>query len=75
MDGKFKHHLVFDVISWNHLFALAPDNDITATANLISLEPAYFTEELWQNYTMVKKQEKILSRNRAHQDYEREFVQ
>jgi hypothetical protein len=75
MDGKFKHHLVFDVISWNHLFELTPENDVTATANLIVLEPAYFTEELWQNYTMVKREEKFLSRNRAHQDYEREFVQ
>lgn len=75
LDGKFKTPLVFDVISWNHLFTLV-DGETTASQGApVKLQPGYFTQALWQEYAMVKTRQTRLSRNRAHLAYEREFVQ
>ena len=76
LDGKFRNHQVFDVISWNHLFRLMENDEFELKDKLLPLRtPSYFTEALWQGYTMVKREEKLLSKNRAHLPYEREYVE
>lgn len=75
LDGKFKINLLFDVMSWNHLFRRVEQEETVSKDKILSLTPTYFTESLWQEYTMVKREEKLLSKNRAHQTYEREYVE
>ena len=76
LDGKFRDHQVFDVMSWNHLFRLKENDEVELKDKLLPLLiPSYFTEALWQNYKMVKREEKLLSKNRAHLLYEREYVE
>ncbi|MBL8022003.1 MAG: hypothetical protein JNM27_20175 [Leptospirales bacterium] len=64
-----KPPLVFEVVSWNHLFLLKDSADQRGTARL--LRPEYFTQSLWEEYEMVKERETVLKRSRAHQAYER----
>ena len=73
-DGRFKGPLLFEVMSWNHLFRQIETGKNAGEGAAVKLVPSYFTETLWQDYTMVKAKETRLSRNRAHQLYEREFV-
>jgi len=75
IDGKVNSRLVFEVMSWNHLFRLVEQDEASLKGKLVALEPHYFTQALWLEYTMVKAEEKTLSKNRAHQVYEREFVE
>lgn len=61
--------LQFEVISWNHLF-----KRIDTSGDKFSLKPEYFSEDLWQEYEMVKPKETFYSRHRAHKLYERQSV-
>lgn len=63
--------LIFKTISWNHLFVL---EDKPLSEKLLNLPVEYFTQNLWEKYSMVKKTEKRIRRSRAHKEYEREFV-
>lgn len=58
--------LVFRVVSWNHLFLLEKGAPVEG-----QLRPEYFSASLWDEYEMVKENESILKRSRAHQPYER----
>ena len=81
--------LIFRVISWNHLFDVerskvesapvesAPENNSvvsTSVYQLFELNPSYFTESKWQAFEMFKATNTRLKKNRAHFEYEREFV-
>ncbi|MCB1314802.1 MAG: hypothetical protein KDK27_02555 [Leptospiraceae bacterium] len=74
--GEFEEPLIFEVISWNHLFdyRYAGDLDPETENQFIKLKPEYFTPELWAEYSMVKAEETRISRNRAHLEFEREYV-
>ncbi len=72
--GLHKEPVLFKVISWNHLFDYVKDNADSST-NVIRLTPVYFGEKLWREYGMVKESESFFRRNRAHKNYEKEFVE
>jgi hypothetical protein len=61
----------FEVISWNHLFELREKSD---GKEFVILTPSYFTETLWQEYRMTKEKTGFFSRNRAHKEYELEYI-
>lgn len=70
---EFIHPPVFAVVSWNHLFEI--DRENTASQNsekkLWRCNPEYFTDELWNEYTMVRLKETRLRKSRAHLPWER----
>jgi len=66
-----KERLVFTVASWNHLFELL--NEVPGS-NLVSLKPEYFSRSLWEEYSMVKKSETRILKDRAHEEWEIEAV-
>lgn len=74
LEGKFEPRLVFEVISWNHLFNKIDKSENELDGQVMLLNPEYFSEELWKEYEIVKEEETILKKNRAHQIYEREYV-
>ena len=75
LEGTFKIPFLFEVVSWNHLFKwVDKERSTTLKAAPVVLTPSYFTQALWQEFEMVKAKEKPLSKSRAHQLYEREFV-
>jgi len=58
----------FTTPTWNHMFALA---EASQCAGKKPLKAEYFSEKEWAQYSMVKKTEAILRRNRMHRVYER----
>ncbi|HBS04704.1 MAG TPA: hypothetical protein DEA96_07060 [Leptospiraceae bacterium] len=66
-------HLIFRVISWNHMFEWEPASRAGAEET-VSLRPEYFSEEDWNHFGMFKPVESIVSRNRAHPEFAREAV-
>lgn len=77
VGGEISGPYLFEVISWNHLFAAREMESLSEAerANLVRLTPQYFREELWRKYEMYKPEESFFSRNRAHEEYEREAVE
>lgn len=69
---EIKTPICFKIMSWNHLFEDKPNFSCSEKPKL--LEVNYFTEKLWNEYTMSKDKESFFSRNRAFKLYEREFV-
>ncbi|HOE21033.1 MAG TPA: hypothetical protein PKJ69_08750 [Spirochaetota bacterium] len=67
--------LRFKVVSWNHLFEFV-DNNYNLKKGEIELysKPQYFTKKLWDEFSMCKKEETALKRNRAHYAWEREYT-
>lgn len=81
-DPNIKNTAVFKVISWNHLFKFLGEADGTLNEEYKSeknkfckLVPQYFTEDLWKEYEMTKRYETLIKRNRAHFEYEKEYVE
>ncbi len=75
-DGaELRGPFAFEVISWNHLFALREDVSAAQAATLINLTPVYFTDDLWAKYGMYKEETGFFSRHRAHLEWERESVE
>ncbi len=68
------NHLYFKVLSWNHLF-FEPTETESESEKSLMLEAKYFTQMLWEEYTMVKEKESFFKRSRAHKNYEKEFVE
>ncbi len=65
-------NVVFQVISWNHLFDAVPEGNIDASLyTRASLYASYFTQVDWEHYEMFKPTNTKLKKNRAHFDYER----
>ncbi len=62
--------LVLRVVSWNHMFDLVTGSDIKECEPRYELDPEYFTEELWDYYSMTKEKETPLKKNRAHFKWE-----
>ena len=60
---------VLEVITWNHMFELITLEQAQGK-RFFDLRPEYFTEELWNYYQMTKKQNNILSQDRAHFEWE-----
>lgn len=73
-NGDIPGPYLFEVISWNHLFAAREMESLSDAerANLVKLTPVYFREELWRRYEMYKAEESFFSRSRAHEAFERE---
>ncbi len=61
------------VISWNHLFTYLPDYSNNTQSTKIPL--LYFSQFLWNDFTMLKKTETMLKKSRAHFAWERNFVE
>lgn len=61
---------LFKVTSWNHLFVL--DGFASAeTARAVSpVQLSYFSDTLWQSYSMVKERQTKIQKNRAHEKWE-----
>ncbi len=73
VDGPVTTPVCFRVISWNHMFDYVTSNDGSCNDG-IRLDPEYFTKELWDEYSMFKREETMLKKNRAHFKWERESV-
>ncbi len=58
----------FRVASWNHLFEIADDE---SNATSWTCNPEYFTDRLWNEYTMVRLKETRIQKSRAHKPWER----
>lgn len=69
-----KELLAFEVMSWNHLFQYLGDK-YEYSQGFVQLTPTYFTQSLWEEYTMIKEKEGFFSRNRAHKPYEVEYIE
>lgn len=68
-------NVVFEVVSWNHLFDLKTIDDLEMNdKEKVDIEVEYFDSEEWEEYEMSKKINTILKKDRAHYGYEREFV-
>lgn len=63
--------LVFHVMSWNHLFTQETNN---RNSEVVKLNPEYFSKKLWDEYEMIKDKKDIFKKNRAHFDYEEDWV-
>ncbi len=63
------HQLVFRVVSWNHMFDLISESEVKEEPRY-ELVPEYFSEELWHYYSMTKKKQTPLKRDRAHFEWE-----
>lgn len=67
--------LRFKVGSWNHLFQHVDRNyNLQKGEKEVYIKPQYFTQPLWDEFTMFKKEETALKQNRAHYPWEREFI-
>lgn len=67
--------LAFRVISWNHLFELKKIEDLDIDEKEVAnLEVNYFKNEDWKEYEISKKINTLLKKDRAHYEYEREFI-
>ncbi len=73
LERNFNTMPPFRVSSWNHLFELAegPASTPAAGEKLWRCSPEYFTDDLWQEYTMVRLAETRLQKSRAHHPWER----
>lgn len=68
--------LIFEVMSWNHMFRWIRDLDPEdRNSEILRLKPAYFSQEDWQYYRMFKPVESVLTRNRAHPEFSREIAE
>lgn len=67
--------LAFKVISWNHLFELNELEGVNIDEKeIVNLDVNYFNNEEWKNYKMIKKVNTLLKKDRAHYDYEIEYI-
>ncbi|MCX7679390.1 MAG: hypothetical protein N2316_09230 [Spirochaetes bacterium] len=73
LTKTFPRMPLFRVASWNHLFEIETDEKkpLPKNSKLWKCEPEYFTEELWNEYTMVRFKETRLRKSRAHLPWER----
>jgi hypothetical protein len=73
LTGTFVTMPAFRVSSWNHLFEKAdgPDAAPRPGERAWRCEPEYFTDALWEEYTMVRLNETRLRKSRAHFVWER----
>jgi hypothetical protein len=62
-------HLVFQVISWNHMFDLISESELKEEPKY-ELASEYFSEKDWRYYRMTKKRQTPLKRDRAHFEWE-----
>ncbi len=76
LQETFNQMPVFRVSSWNHLFEIEQGDGNAAKENekLWRCNPEYFTEDLWNQYTMVRLKETRLRKSRAHLPWERAAV-
>ena len=66
---------IFKVISWNHLFEVKKIEDLDIDEKeVVNLETNYFKNEDWKEYEISKKINTLLKKDRAHYEYEREFI-
>ena len=70
LSGTFATIPAFRVSSWNHLFEKA-DGPPRTGERAWQCQPEYFTDALWEEYTMVRLKETRLRKSRAHFDWER----
>ncbi len=72
-DGIFQETPAFRVASWNHLFEKADGADAAPRAGERAWKcgPEYFTDSLWDEYTMFRARETRLRKSRAHFEWER----
>jgi hypothetical protein len=77
LRGTFSTTPPFRVASWNHLFEKAGGADAAPRAGerAWKCEPEYFTDELWEEYTMVRLKETRLRKSRAHFEWERKAAE
>lgn len=70
---NFTQMPAFRVASWNHLFEIEPSlhPSLKTHEKMWKCNPIYFTNELWNEYTMVQLKETRLRRSRAHMPWER----
>ncbi len=73
VDGPVSKPVCFEIISWNHMFDYRKDSTEKCN-NGVRLQAEYFTKELWEEYTMFKREETMLKKNRAHFKWERESI-
>lgn len=67
--------LAFRVMSWNHLFELKKIDDLDINEKeIVDIELNYFKNEEWEEYKISKKINTLLKKDRAHYEYEREFI-
>jgi hypothetical protein len=72
LKKEFARLPVLRVASWNHLFEFADDAPSGQYgARNWRCQPEYFSEELWNEYTMVRLKETPLRKSRAHLPWER----
>ncbi len=62
------------VMSWNHLFEPLARAGAAPRGSRVTLAPEYFTNELWEEYTMFRQKETFFRRSRAHEPFERKGV-
>ncbi len=73
VDGPVSTPVCFEVISWNHMFDYIK-NSPGKCKDGVRLQVEYFAKELWEEYTMFKREETMLKKNRAHFKWERESI-
>ena len=68
-----KSPIYFQVISWNHLYDFIEKYDKKEFDNnkVVELVPEYFSNKEWDYYKMFKEKETMISKNRAHYEFER----
>lgn len=73
LQGTFATLPPFRVSSWNHLFEKADGADAAPRSGERTwrCRPEYFTDALWEEYTMVRLKETRLRKSRAHFPWER----
>lgn len=73
VQKTFERMPVFKVASWNHLFEIVSEKNTTVKSEerIWRCNPEYFTEDLWNEYTMVRFKETRLRKSRAHLAWER----
>lgn len=73
LRGPFATMPAFRVSSWNHLFEKADGADAAPRSGERAWRctPEYFTDALWEEYTMVRLKETRLRKSRAHFEWER----
>ena len=73
VDGPVSTPVCFEVISWNHMFDYKKSSTKKCKDG-VRLQVEYFSKELWEEYTMFKREETMLKKNRAHFKWERESI-
>lgn len=72
IEKTIEHMPTFRVASWNHLFEIATEDTHKKTGERTwHCNPEYFTDDLWNEYTMVRLKETRLRKSRAHLPWER----